>query len=311
MTSFAIALHAGAGRIDRRRATAARETERRQALADALLAGFSALSAGAPALDAVEQAVRGLEDCAHFNAGRGSALSADGAVETDAAVMDGRAREAGAVAAVRGVRNPVSAARAVLERSGHVLLVGAGAETFCREQGLAFAPMDFFVTEERREQLARAREAGGARPPRGAGAGDTVGAVARDGAGRLAAAASTGGTVQKRPGRAGDSPIPGAGLWADDATCAVSATGDGEVFVRCAFAHEIDSLLRHTARDLHGAAASALERVRALGGAGGCVAIDRAGRIAMPFNAEVMYRGWIGPDGRPEVAVFRDEDLGL
>jgi isoaspartyl peptidase/L-asparaginase-like protein (Ntn-hydrolase superfamily) len=269
--------------------------EIRRGLAAALEAGWRALAAGGSALDAVVAAVEVLEDREEFNAGRGSALTRAGGVEMDAAVMEGAQRRAGAVAGLRRVVHPVRAARAVMERSPHVLLAGPAADEFAGACGLALAEPDHFVTARRRAQLEAL-----ARPP-GPEAGGTVGAVARDADGHLAAATSTGGVAGKLPGRVSDSALPGAGTWADDATCAVSATGHGEAFVRCAFAHEVDALLRHARLPLAEACERALARVSALGARGGCIALDARGGLALPFSSPAMPRGWIGEDGRPRV----------
>ena len=305
-------MHGGAGWAPPAEEAAASETQVRAALAAALAAGHGVLAAGGSALDAVVAAVRVLEDCEWLNAGRGSVLGATGRVEMDAAVMDGASRRAGAVAGLRGVVNPVLAARAVMERTPHVLLAGDGAEQFARDQGLARAAPESFVTELRRRQLAAWRERSAADPgpagPRQAGGG-TVGAVARDARGHLAAATSTGGLTGKLPGRVSDSALIGAGTFADDATCAVSATGTGDAFIRAGFAHQVDALLRHAGLDLEEACQRALAGARALGGSGGCIALDAAGRAALPFDTEWMARGRIGPDGGPRVALRRGEQL--
>jgi beta-aspartyl-peptidase (threonine type) len=290
-------VHGGAGPAGPH--DAAGDASARRALADALRAGFAALADGGSALDAVERAVRVLEDCPQFNAGRGAALTREGGVELDAAVMDGRTRGVGAVAAVRGVANPVSLARLVLERTPHVLLAGPGAEAFAAAQGVPRVEPAALVTAAQRAALARAL--GGER------AGGTVGAVARDAAGHLAAATSTGGVAGKLPGRVGDSPLAGAGTWADDATCAVSGTGHGEGFVRCAFAADVDARMRLAGAPLADACAAALERVLALGFRGACIALDAAGRLALPCTTPGFARGWIGADGVPRVALRAGE----
>jgi isoaspartyl peptidase/L-asparaginase-like protein (Ntn-hydrolase superfamily) len=284
----------------------------RAALVSALASGHGVLAAGGSAVDAVVEAVRVLEDCEWLNAGRGSVLGATGRVEMDAALMDGASHRAGAVAGLRGVVNPVLAARAVMERSPHVLLAGEGAERFARDHGLAMAAPEHFVTELRRRQLAawRERAAAGSGPTgaRAAGGG-TVGAVARDARGHLAAATSTGGLTGKLPGRVSDSALIGAGTFADDATCALSATGSGDAFIRAGFAHAVDALLRHAGLDLEEACQRALSGVRALGGSGGCIALGAAGDAALPFDTAWMARGRVGPDGRPRVALARGEAL--
>jgi beta-aspartyl-peptidase (threonine type) len=297
MERFVLAVHGGAGAAWSDAGSAA-EAER--GLIESLRAGFSVLAAGGGALDAVERAVVVLEDHPLFNAGRGGALTAEGGIELDAAVMDGRTRAAGAVACVRSVANPVRAARLVLERSPHVLLAGPGAEAFAAAHGLPAIEPAALVTPPRRAEWERARQRAAA------ASGGTVGAVARDAAGHLAAATSTGGVAGKLPGRVGDSPLVGAGSWADDASCAVSATGAGEAFVRAAFAHEVDARVRLLGASLEDACREALARVAALGAAGGCVAVDRAGRVALPFTTPAMARGWVGPEGEPLVALGRD-----
>ena len=282
MVEFLIAVHGGAGRLvadhDRR------WPSRASALADGLGAGLAVLQRGGAAVDAVVAAVLVLEDHEEFNAGRGSALTTAGAVEMDAAVADGTGCRSGAVAVVTGVRHPVAAARAVMDDGRHALLAGAAATDFARAAGLAFEAPEWFVTGTR------------PRPEEGRG-GSTVGAVALDRNGHLAAATSTGGRAGQAPGRVGDSPIIGAGTWADDRTCAVSATGHGEAFLRAAFAHEVDAQMRLGGCELDEACRRALARVEACEGAGGCVAVDRHGRLSMPFTTAVMYRGWAGPSG--------------
>jgi isoaspartyl peptidase/L-asparaginase-like protein (Ntn-hydrolase superfamily) len=246
----------------------------------ALAAGRAILASGGPALAAVVAAVAILEDHPEFNAGRGSALTTGGRVEMDASVVCGLTRRAGAVAAVTGVRHPVDAAWAVLEHGAHVLLAADGAEAFARQHGLEFCDPGWFLTERRRAEQEAASQG-------------TVGAVALDSHGHLAAATSTGGRTGQLPGRVGDSPIIGAGTWADDRTCAVSATGAGEAFIRAAFAHEVDALLRLApGTDLDAATAAALDRVVEAGGRGGCIALDATGRLAMPFTTASMHRGF-------------------
>ena len=296
---FAFAVHGGAGAV---RPGEAGEQGMRQALAACLDEAARGLAAGGTALDAVEAAVRRLESPALFNAGRGSVLNSAGAVEMDAAVMDGRTRAAGAVAGVRRIAHPVSAARAVMEQSRHVLLVADGAEAFARQHGLEEIDPTSLITPERREQLERAQR----QPARDAGGG-TVGAVALDARGHLAAATSTGGLVNKLPGRVSDSALIGAGTWASDATCAVSATGHGEAIIRVALAHEIDAGMRLAGLELGAACERALAQVTALGSRIGFIALDRAGRIAMPFTTDGMYRGTVRDGEPPWVAVFSDE----
>ena len=289
-----LAIHGGAGPApDDPDVAAGRWPRQASGLAAALRAGLAVLSDGGPALDAVVAAVATLEDDEQWNAGRGAALTAAGTVEMDAAVADGASGLFGGVAAVTGIRHPVLAARAVMDDGRHVLLAGAGGEAFAREIGLAFEPGHWFVTDRRRRDLAR-RLANGGPAPSG---GSTVGAVARDVDGHLAAATSTGGRTGQLPGRIGDSPVPGAGTWADDATCALSATGIGEAFLRAAFGHEVDARLRLEGADLEAACRAALEAVAAAGGDGGCIALTADGPPVLPFTTALMHRGWAEVDG--------------
>jgi L-asparaginase / beta-aspartyl-peptidase len=271
----------------------------------ALAAGRDVLAVGGSALDAVTRAVVTLEDDPLFNAGRGSVFTAAGTQEMDASVMDGRDHRAGAVAGVFGPRNPVLAARTVMENSPHVLLIGEGALAFCRAQRVPFAEPGYFSTEERLRELLEALE-----KCRGDAAEEgTVGAVARDRDGNLAAATSTGGMTGKTPGRVGDSPIIGAGTYADNATCAVSATGHGEFFIRYGAAFEIASRLRHAGQSLHQAAEAVIEALAKFGGRGGVVAVDRTGVLALPFNTSGMYRGYVDADGAIRTAIWDEPYL--
>jgi beta-aspartyl-peptidase (threonine type) len=271
----------------------------------ALTAGRNILAAGGSALDAVTKAVVALEDDPLFNAGRGSVFTAAGTQEMDASVMDGRDHRAGAVAGIFGPRNPVLAARAVMECSDHVLLIGEGALAFCREQRVPFAEPGDFSTEERRRELQRALAERG----RNAAGEGTVGAVARDCDGNLAAATSTGGMTGKVPGRVGDSPIIGAGTYADNATCAVSATGHGEFFIRYGAAFEIAARLRHAGQSLQQAADAVVEAVALFGGRGGVIAVDRTGTLALPFNTAGMYRGYVRAGGAIHTAIWDEPYL--
>ena len=291
MDEIAIVVHGGAGGLPDDRA---RLERMRSGAAAAVGAGHAVLAAGGTALDAVEAAVVVLEDDPEFNAGRGAALTEYGRVELDASVMDGTTRAAGAVAAVRGVRNPVRAARAVLAEGRHVLLVGAPATDFAATAGLAFESETWFVTERERRALTGAA----AEPARG-----TVGAVARDAGGRLAAATSTGGVAGQRLGRVGDSPLIGAGTWADDATVAVSCTGHGESVIRSALAHEVDALLRHRGLGLQAACATAIEGLGRWGQDGGLIAVSSHGEVAATFNSAGMTRGWRVGEGPVVTAV--------
>ena len=298
-------VHGGAGVIERDLLTPETDRAIRAALDHALATGARILSDGGSALDAVEAAARALEDDPHFNAGRGAVFTYQATNEMDAAIMDGRGRAAGAVTGVTATRNPVSLARAVMERSPHVMLSREGADQFSREQDLEQVPPEYFITDERRRQLEeiQAKPDGWFDEEMKYG---TVGAVALDANGHLAAATSTGGITGKRWGRIGDSPIIGAGTWADDRTCAVSATGTGEYFIRTAVAHEIAARIRHGGESLGEAADAAIEEMGALGGTGGVIAVSASGEVAFPFNSAGMYRGLATPEGR-SVAIYGDE----
>lgn len=297
-----IAVHGGAGSRQRADAGDAWDAAIRAGLRASLEAGHRVLAAGGSALDAVEQAVRVLEDDEHFNAGRGSVLDANGDVTMDASIMSGRHRRAGAVAGVSGVVHPISAARLVMERTSHVLLVGAEASSWCAEHGLEIATPDHFVTERRRRQLKRSRNEG---ESVGLDNLATVGAVALDAEGNLAAATSTGGITSKLPGRVGDSAIIGAGTWADNKSCAVSATGIGEAIMRAAFAHDVHASMRFRRVSLEEACLRAMDGVVAIRGAIGCVAVDSRGRTAMPFSTPAMPRGVMRAPDDVEVAIGR------
>ena len=307
---YALAIHGGAGTIARESMTPEREREYHDGLRHALTVGEAVLKNGGTALDAVTATIQVLEDNPLFNAGRGAVFTADGKNELDAAIMDGATLKAGAVAGVTRIRNPILLARAVMERSPHVFMIGAGAEAFAEEIGMGFVDPEWFHTEHRWEQLERARaaEQSGALEtlPREYRYG-TVGAVALDTHGNLAAATSTGGMTNKRWGRVGDVPVIGAGTYADNETAAISATGHGEYFIRNVVAHEIASRMRYADESLSEAAigvvmGTLVER----GGEGGVIAVDRDGNIAMPFNSSGMYRGYVKAGRDPYTAIFRE-----
>jgi beta-aspartyl-peptidase (threonine type) len=301
----AIAVHGGAGKLAPADLTPANERAYRAGLEHALRAGFEVLDSGGQSLDAVVAAVQVLEDDPLFNAGRGAVLAASGVHELDASVMDGRDLRAGAVTGVRHVRSPVELARWVMERSPHVMLAGTGAEEFALEQGLKPVPNSHFATERRRLELERMLH-GEIEAGRESLMG-TVGAVALDAHGNLAAATSTGGMTGKKWGRVGDSPIIGAGTYAANDCCAVSATGHGEYFIRAAVAHEIAALMRYRGLDVAAAADEVVMRqLVALGGSGGVIAVGRDGRIAMPFNSDGMLRGAMDSRGLLETGLLRD-----
>lgn len=303
----AIAIHGGAGTISRDRLKPRMEARYRAALKAALNAGHEVLERGGTSLDAVVAAVVALEDCPLFNAGRGAVFNAAGEHELDAAVMEGSSLRAGAVAGVRRTRNPVLAARAVMEKTRHVMLAGDAADRFAVGAGLAIVPPDYYSTGARLASLERLQRAEHQKRHEDVSAADqhgTVGAVALDTAGNLAAATSTGGFTNKMPGRVGDSPVIGAGTYADNATCAVSGTGSGEHFMRAMLAHTVSARMRYLRESLAVAARKALREIEKLGGAGGLIAVDAKGRITMPFNTEGMYRGYVTADGESVVSIY-------
>ena len=301
---YAIVIHGGAGTILKKNMTDERETSIRAALTAALDRGEALLQAGTPALDVVVETIKVLEDSPHFNAGKGAVFTSEGVNELDASIMNGADLQAGAVGGVRTVRNPITAARAVLDHSPHVLLTGAGADAFAREQGLDLVDNKYFYTQERYDAL-RARQAEEAEtgsvepdvhPDYKYG---TVGCVVLDKNGNLAAGTSTGGMTNKKYNRIGDSPIIGAGTYANNATCAVSSTGHGEYFIRYAVAYDINALMAY--KDLALADAADLvinDKLKKADGTGGVIAVDRYGNVAMPFNTPGMYRGYAKPGER-------------
>ena len=301
----AIAIHGGAGTLAAADLTPENERAYRGGLERALRAGFVVLDAGGTALDAAVTAVQVLEEEPLFNAGRGAVLAANGLHELDASVMDGRDLSAGAVTGLRHVRSPIELARLVMERSPHVMLAGSGAEEFALEQGLQPVPNSHFATERRRLELERMLQ-GQAEAGRESLMG-TVGAVALDAAGNLAAATSTGGMTGKKWGRVGDSPIIGAGTYAANDCCAVSATGHGEFFIRASVAHEIAALMRYRGLGVVEAADEVvMQQLVRLGGSGGVIAVGRDGRIAMPFNSEGMLRGAMDSRGLFQTGLLRE-----
>lgn len=326
-TSFALALHGGAGTISPQSMTPEKEQAYRAALGEAAAVGYAVLQRGGSALDAVELAVRSLEDCPLFNAGRGAVFTHEGHHEMDAALMDGRTRAAGAVTGVRAVQNPIQAARLVMEKTEHVLLGYPGADELARQHGLPTQPVEYFFTQQRYDQLQEALAEGRMRldhsqalptdaplaepaafpnedPKKKMG---TVGAVARDQHGNLAAATSTGGMTNKQYSRIGDSPIIGAGTFADNRTCAISCTGHGEFFLRAVVAHDISCLMEYRGLSLAEACRVVVhDKLAPIGGEGGLVAVDAAGNVALPFNSEGMYRAYqTSADAAPHVAIYQ------
>ncbi|MDF1485500.1 isoaspartyl peptidase/L-asparaginase [Ramlibacter sp. H39-3-26] len=322
-----VAIHGGAGTLSRAGATPGQQRRYRDALCAVLRAAQALLERGAPALDVVTEAVRLLEECPLFNAGRGAVYTADGRHELDACVMRGADLAVGAVAGVTRLRNPVLAARCVLEHQGPVLLIGEGAERFAMAHGCATVDPAWFGTPERLAQLQAVRAAAGeataldhdgqrllataTAPLEERGKFGTVGAVALDAQGGLAAATSTGGVTNKLPGRVGDSPLAGAGCYANDATVAVSCTGAGEAFIRGLAAHDLSARMAYGGLPLGEAAGRVVhEMLPPLGGRGGLIAVDRQGNVALPFNTEGMYRGWARSGAAPACAIYADEADG-
>jgi beta-aspartyl-peptidase (threonine type) len=303
---IAIAIHGGAGVISRASMTPDNERAYRADLERALDAGYGVLENGGSSVDAIVAAVKILEDSPYFNAGKGAVFSHAGINELDAAIMDGATQKAGAVAGVRHIRNPIELARMVMERTPHVLLAGEGAEEFALEQGVTLVPGSYFHTERRWKQLEEAQRAD--RVADATADTDyfgTVGAVARDRNGNLAAATSTGGMTNKRWGRIGDSPIIGAGTYADNATCAVSATGSGEYFIRAVVAHEICARVRLSGVSAAAAAKDVVHgRLKEIGGDGGVIVVDKDGALSLEFNTEGMFRAARDSRGRREVAIY-------
>jgi len=308
-----LAIHGGAGTIERSNMTPEREREYRAGLQRALTAGYEILKRGGLSLDATEAAVRVLEDDPHFNAGKGSVFTSAGTNEMDAAIMDGKTLAAGAVASLKHIKNPLSLAFLVMEKSGHVMMDSEGAEAFARENGIDLVDQKYFFTQDRWDALQKIKAA---EKSRTSGVGKaflitdqdrhgTVGAVALDQNGNLAAATSTGGTTNKRPGRVGDTPVIGAGTYANNATCAVSATGDGEYFIRATVGRDVSALMEYRGLSLNEAAEAALDKVAKLGGTGGLIAIDHQGNITLPFNTTGMYRGYVDPNGKFVVEIYR------
>ena len=304
--NWRLVIHGGAGVIERSRLTPEEDSAIRAALGRALDAGGAILSGGGASLDAVEAAVRVLEDDPHFNAGHGSVFTYEGGIEMDAAIMSGADRNAGAINGVTATRNPISLARRVMEASPHVFLSREGADQFSREQGLPQEPPAYFETTERRRQLEELRSRPASEHFDVHLKYGTVGAVAADSHGHVAAATSTGGLTGKRWGRIGDSPLIGAGTYADDRGCAVSATGAGEYFIRVGVAHEISTRIRIEHASPQEAADAVMAEVKALGGTGGVIVVTSDGAGVYSFNTPGMYRGEAGPAGR-SVAIYGDE----
>ena len=300
-----LAIHGGAGDLDASADTKIIESQR-QFLREFLNAGYALLKSGETALTVVERVVQMLEDCPLFNAGIGGVLNEAGEVELDAAIMDGKTLRSGAVAGVSTVRSPIAVSRAIMEQTPSAMLTGGGADYFARSINMETVEPAFFVTELRKKQLEKARRTGAIVLDHDTAFG-TVGAVALDENGNLAAATSTGGLTNKRRGRVGDSPITGAGTYANNETCAVSCTGTGEAFMRACLAFDINARIKYLNNSLEKAAADALLELKKLDGRGGLVAIDRNGNVTMPFNSNALFRGWTDDDGAVNVAVMDND----
>lgn len=313
MTDFSLAIHGGAGSVPADRLEGSSRLAYEAALTAALKIGEVILRDGGAAIDAVTQAVVELENREVFNSGRGAALCADGSAELDASVINGADRTAGAVAGLTTTRNPVLAARALMGTE-HWFLHGPAGDRFARNAGLRTVEPSYFITADRQHQLAsyHGKTASGLDHDPGLSTeapGGTVGAVACDANGNLAAATSTGGMVNQPPGRVGDTPLIGAGSWAENGICAVSATGTGEAFIRAGFARRIADLIEIGGYELQTAVERALTEMAALKGAGGCIAVDGAGRLAQPFNTGQMFRGWVTSSEPPRIAILPAESI--
>ena len=296
---YGLVIHGGAGTITRENMSTEKEAEYISKLTAALKTGYAILENGGSGLDAVEATIKVMEDSPLFNAGKGAVFTGAGTCELDASIMDGSTHKAGAVAGVKTVKNPISAARKVMEETWHVLLAGDGADTFAEEQGLEIVPNSYFHTERRFKALMKAKEKEMEKH-------GTVGCIALDKNGNLAAGTSTGGMTNKRWGRVGDSPIVGAGTYASNETCGVSGTGQGEYFIRGSVAFDIAAQMEYKEKSVQDAAQAVIDKLTARGGTGGVIAMDVKGNIAMPFNTEGMYRGFYLNDDALTVKIYKD-----
>ena len=309
--AYAMAIHGGAGTIKKENMTPEREAAIREVLNEALSVGEMILKNGGSSLDAVEATIMVMENSPYFNAAKGAVFTNEGKNEMDASIMDGRNKNAGAVGGVTVVKNPILAARAVMEKSDHVFLTGNGANEFSVEQGLEVVPPEYFFTQERWESLQKAKAKDLGFKEREAPFFDskfgTVGAAALDKAGNLAAGTSTGGMTNKKYNRIGDSPIIGAGTYADNNTCAISSTGHGEFFIRYAVAHDISAMMEYGGVDFQKAADVVInEKLKTAGGSGGVIGVDKYGNVAMPFNTSGMYRGFVKPNEK-KVLIYKED----
>jgi len=317
---YIMVIHGGAGTLTRKNMSVEKEAAYRAALTLALQTGYKTLKAGKTSLDAVEATIHVMEDSPLFNAGKGAVFTHDGKNEMDAAIMEGKTMMAGAVAGVTTIKNPISAARAVMEKSEHVMMVGQGAETFAKQAGITIVDPKYFYTKERWDGLQQAIKEDSTQAVLDHGSKKsmklgtvnhdfkfgTVGAVALDQAGNLAAGTSTGGMTNKKYGRVGDAPIIGAGTYANNATAGISCTGWGEFYIRNVVAHDISAMMEYKNMSVASAAAAAIEKVGKMGGDGGLIALDAKGHVAMPFNTEGMYRGTVTEDGEIEILIYKN-----
>jgi len=294
---YGLVIHGGAGTITRKNMSSEKESAYRAKLTEALAAGFEVLEKGGSSMDAVETTIRIMEDSPLFNAGKGAVFTNAGTNELDASIMDGGTLKAGAVAGVKTIKNPISAARKVMEETWHVMLAGDGADNFAKEQGLEIVNNDYFYTERRWKALQKAQDS----EKHG-----TVGCVALDRNYNLAAGTSTGGLTNKRWGRIGDTPIVGAGNYANNQTCGVSGTGQGEYFIRGNMAFDVSALMNYSSLSVEQAARQVIGKLSGRGGRGGLIAMDKNGNIAMPFNTEGMYRGYYLNGSEPIIKIYND-----
>jgi L-asparaginase / beta-aspartyl-peptidase len=301
---YALAIHGGAGVMLRERMSPERQQEYTFHLDRALITGDSILRAGGSSADAVVHVLSYLEDCPLFNAGKGAVFTHKGTIELDASIMEGQTLNAGAIAGVTDIRNPIKAARQVMEKSEHVMLSGKGASEFAKEHKIEMVKNRYFFTKERYESLQQLRK--NQRQRNRSDNYGTVGCVALDQQGNLCAGTSTGGMMNKKYGRIGDSPVIGAGTWADNSTCAVSCTGHGEYFIRLTIARDVAAMMEYRRMELKEAGNKVLDKLTQMGGTGGFIAIDAKGNITMPFNTSGMYRGYQKSNGEKEIAIFAE-----
>jgi len=310
--NFALVIHGGAGTILKENMSQELEKQYKDKINEALKAGYDTLNKGGTSIDAVIVAIKILEDSPLFNAGRGSVFSAEGKNEMDASIMDGKTLKAGAIAGVRTIKNPITAAKCVMEKSQHVMMVGAGAEKFAKTCKCEFADTSYFFEQKRWDQLQKAKQEElkqgsiNTKDESGDKKFGTVGVVALDKYGNLAAGTSTGGMTNKKYGRVGDSPIIGAGTYANNKTCGVSCTGHGEFFIRAVVAYDVSALIEYKGLTVDQAANEVvMKKLKAMGGEGGLIAMDVKGNITMPFNTSGMYRGYMKSDGKTEVLIYK------